>query len=59
MTDHRCQRCGTELKVVEVRVAVSPLVTIPHDMTIGEFLEGVRYETREDVSDCHRCTGSY
>jgi len=54
----RCPRCGAELKTVEVKVPVY------HEVQPG-FIEGyhfkviARYETREEVADCVRCTGSY
>ena len=59
MTDHKCNRCGAELKVVEVLVPIPPVDPIPHDMIIDDFFKAVRYETREDVADCPRCTGGY
>ena len=57
--DHICPRCGSYLPTVTVRVPVYEEAT---------FLEGsravtrrilARYEEREDVADCVRCTGSY
>lgn len=56
---HKCNRCGTELKVVEVQVPVRE--TIQHDDYVGSISLGpiTRYETREEVADCPRCTGGY
>lgn len=48
----RCARCGQELKIVEVRV---PIVVEAQDAP-ASF---TRYETREEVADCPRCTGGY
>lgn len=51
--DLKCPRCGAALKVVEVKVPIK--VTHAEDMPVSV----VRYEIREEVSDCPRCTGSY
>ena len=51
--DHKCPRCGAALKVVEVQVLVE--VIDAQDMPVSIS----RYETREEISDCPRCTGSY
>ena len=51
-TDHKCPRCGTPLKIVEVRV---PIVVEAQ----GAPVSFTRYETREEVADCPRCTGGY
>lgn len=57
--DHICPRCGSYLPTVTVRVPVYVDRTC-----IGEdkpHLENIiaRYEDREEVADCVRCTGSY
>lgn len=57
MTDHKCPRCGMELKVVEVQVPVC--VGHLDRNTMREERLIVRYETREEVADCPRCTGAY
>lgn len=53
--EHRCPRCGTELKVeiVKRRIALEHR----HAMLTPEA--EVSYEECEEVSDCPRCTGSY
>jgi len=46
--DPTCSRCGGPLKVVRVKVPV-------------RSADGatVRYEEREEIADCPRCTGGY
>lgn len=57
MTDHKCPRCGTELKVVEVRVPVYDTIHVPGTQVPKTAIK--HYEVREEVADCVRCTGSY
>ena len=59
MTDHKCNRCGAELKVVEVQVPVTRNEIVDLDTHRNGFMSVTRYETREDVADCERCTGGY
>lgn len=56
MTDHRCPRCGAPLRVERVQVPVyldTPTVHDPHARVL------LRYDEREEVSDCPRCMGAY
>lgn len=57
MTDHKCPRCGMELKVVEVRVPVYDTIHVPGTQVPKTAIK--HYEVREEVADCVRCTGSY
>jgi hypothetical protein len=57
--DPKCNRCGTPLKIVEVKVPVTRMrVEIDYLAATGSE-EVTRYETREEVADCPRCTGAY
>lgn len=63
--DPTCPRCGAPLKVETVRVAV-PVPTAhtfsadpPLVVGQGEQYTLTRYEEREEISDCVRCTGAY
>lgn len=55
----RCARCGQELKIVEVRLPVRSNETVDLDTHPNGFMEVTRYETREEIADCPRCTGSF
>lgn len=57
--DPRCGRCGTPLKTETVKVPIYK--EEPFLAEGGIYRLGVvdRYEDREEVSDCVRCTGSY
>lgn len=58
MSDHKCLRCGAPLKVETVQVPIYvDLFHFGQDKRSGQVI--ARYEEREDVSDCVRCTGSY
>lgn len=48
----RCARCGTPLKTVTVRV---PVTVDAQDAPVSF----TRYEEREELADCERCTGGY
>ena len=53
--DPKCPRCGCALKIKTVRVPV-----YGDDARCGGgSLPIERYEEREEVSDCPRCTGAY
>lgn len=57
--DHKCLRCGGYLPTITVRVPV--YVDYAH-FKGGEIVESqvlARYEEREEVGDCVRCTGGY
>lgn len=61
MSEPRCPRCGAELKIEKVKVPVrgEPII---HDIEDGGGMESgeiIRYEEREEVSDCPRCHGAY
>ena len=56
---HKCARCGTELKVVEVLVPVTRNEIVDLDTHRNGFMPVTRYGTREEVADCPRCTGGY
>ena len=59
MSDHKCSRCGAPLKVETVQVPVYvDLTYIGQDKPARSDIIA-RYEEREEVSDCVRCTGSY
>ena len=57
MTDQLCPRCGCALKVIEVQVPVYDTIHVPGTPVPKTAIK--RYETREEVSDCPRCHGSY
>lgn len=55
MKDNYCPRCGAWLPTVTVRVPVKlPAVAAGGHSTAPI----IRYEEREEVADCIRCTGS-
>jgi len=59
MTEHRCPRCGGDLKIVTVQVPVYSHHKIEETGEIHTSRELRGYEEREEVSDCPRCTGGY
>ena len=57
--DHICPRCGSYLPTVTVRVPVYvDLTFIGQDKPARNDIIA-RYEEREEVAECVRCTGSY
>lgn len=71
MVDQNCSRCGSELRIITVRVPVpqDPIQVAEGILTLPSGQEyKVRdvvltpepvYEAREDVSDCPRCQGGF
>lgn len=57
MTDHKCPRCGTPLKVVVVKRPVYHQIPDLPSGLVREVL--VRVDEVEETSDCVRCTGGY
>lgn len=57
--DHKCPRCGGYLATVTVRVPVTKHEIVDLDTHHNGFMEFTRYEDREEVADCVRCTGGY
>jgi len=57
--DPKCNRCGTPLKIVEVKVPVTRGEIVDLDTHPTGFMDVTHYETREEVADCPRCTGAY
>ncbi len=57
--DHKCPRCGGYLATVTVWV---PVYLDHMHFEDGEIIENrvlTRYEEREEVAECVRCTGGY
>lgn len=56
--DPKCPRCGCTLRIETVKI---PVYAVRHyaggERHSHQYIE--RYEEREEVSDCPRCTGSY
>lgn len=60
--DHICPRCGSYLPTVTVRVPVYEDRTMWGGIDLGSIGRTpvlTRYEEREEVAECVRCTGSY
>ena len=57
--EHLCPRCGTPLRTETVKVPVTKNEIVDLDTHPNGFMPVTRYEDREEVSDCVRCTGSY
>lgn len=58
--DHKCPRCGGYLPTVTVRVPV--YANMSHmNIPAGAWPTPIvsRYEEREEVAECVRCTGGY
>lgn len=55
--DPKCSRCGAPLRTVTVKVPVYSYYQKGTDDRPVQVLE--RYEEREEVADCIRCTGAY
>lgn len=55
--DHKCPRCGGYLATVTVRVPVYEEMPTGGGGTPIDVL--LRYEDREEVAECVRCTGAY
>ena len=55
---HKCPRCGCVLKVVIIQVPVYEETYFGTNMAPGPPVV-VRYDGKEEVSDCARCTGGY
>jgi len=54
---HKCHRCGTELKVLTVKVPIYRQDLSPDAPQVEQTIS--HYEDRDDVADCARCTGGY
>ena len=57
--DHKCPRCGSYLPTVTVLV---PVYLDHMHFEGGEIIENrvlTRYDEREEVAECVRCTGAY
>lgn len=59
MTEHICPRCKTPLKTVTVQVPVYETVVGFGSNSHSTEQIISHYETREEVAECVRCTGSY
>lgn len=57
--DHICPRCGSYLPTVTVKVPVYEEATFLDGSRVVTRRILARYDEREDVADCVRCTGAY
>lgn len=57
--DHICPRCGSYLPTVTVQVPVYEDCHYIDERGPVERRVLARYEEREEVAECVRCTGSY
>lgn len=54
--DHICPRCGSYLPTVTVKVPVYQEKSFSDGRSANTV---IRYEEREEVAECVRCTGAY
>jgi hypothetical protein len=57
--DPRCPRCGAPLRTETVKVPVYLDHMQMVDGKVEETKVLARYDERQEVSDCVRCTGAY